>query len=88
MLTSCSCGESGHSSHKPDAEAVKAGEAAAQSMIEISADEEAVTDRLLEIRSEIYDVSKQRGEEAALDFEQAFETYLRDNCDSLANIIL
>lgn len=87
--TGCSCdSETTGPGHKVnDAEATAAGVEAARSVIAVASDENALSDRLLEVRSEIYDLSKSRGDIAADDFEKAFEDYIRQHNDSLARIL-
>ncbi|MCM1520035.1 MAG: hypothetical protein NC098_04550 [Lachnoclostridium sp.] len=87
-IQSCSCSDhAGTKSHKPSPEAIEAGHQAADELLAVVTDENAVTELLLDIRSRIYDISCQYGEEAAGDFEQAFEERIRTGNDSIARIL-
>ncbi len=89
LLCSCKGGaEKAADGHIPDPEATEAGIRAARSVINLRSDESAMNDTLLEIRAEIYSVYCDKGPVAASDFEEAFEKYIRENCDSLARVLL
>lgn len=87
-LQSCTCSDhAGSKPHKPSAEAIEAGRQAADELLAVATDENAVTELLLDIRSRIYDISCQYGEDAAGDFEQAFEEHVKNGNDSIARIL-
>ena len=89
IITSCG-GDGGKDadSHKPDPEVTAAGIRAAQTVINLRGNENVMNDSLLEIRAEIYNIYTDKGPVAARDFEDAFEKYIRENCDSLARVLL
>lgn len=89
IITSCGPNDGKASDgHTPDPEATAAGIRAAQTVINLRGDENVMHDSLLEIRAEIYRIHTDKGPVAASDFEEAFEKYIRENCDSLARVLL
>lgn len=64
-------------------EAYRLGQTQAERIINCT-DEEALQDSLLEIRSRIYHIGINVGEEQAEEFEKGFIDYIRQNNDSLA----
>lgn len=91
LLLSCAALLIGCSSEKKKAvydndEAYRLGQTQAERIINCN-DEEALQDSLLEIRSRIYHIEINVGQEQAREFERGFVDYVRQHGDSLAREI-
>lgn len=84
LLAGCSSGKKKAACNND--EAYRLGQAQAELIIECD-DEEALQDSLLEIRSRIYHIAVNVGEEQAREFERGFVDYVRQHGDSIAQEI-
>ncbi len=84
LLTDCSS-EKKKAPYDSD-EAYRLGQTQAGRIINCT-DEEALQDSLLEIRSRIYHIEVNVGEDQAREFERGFVDYIRQHNDSLAREI-
>ncbi|MDE6327316.1 MAG: hypothetical protein K2L91_02195 [Duncaniella sp.] len=91
LLALTSCGDSTPSrkvsQRVKDHDAYSLGERHAAALIEISSDEAAVQDRLLEIHARATNIGEKIGAQSAADYERGFTRYIQNHSDSLARLL-
>lgn len=75
------------SSRVKDHEAFSLGETHAARLIEISGDESAVQEYLLDIKARSTNIKEKIGAQSAADYERGFKRYIETYSDSLARIL-
>lgn len=91
-ITSCSCSTDGSSTHVSsrvmDKDAYRLGEQHAREAIDLSGNETALQEKLLDIRARITNIRYNLGAQSAADYERGFTRYIKANSDTLTQLLL
>lgn len=93
IMTSCGSDNSSPknsrkvSSRVVDQNAYGLGAEHARQLLENVGSEDRVQDGLLEVRARMSNIESKFGRQSSVDYERGFTDYIKENCDSLAQII-
>lgn len=92
-MTSCGGGDSSTKNSRKvspkvvDQNAYGLGAEHGRLLLENVGSEDRVQDGLLEVRARISNIESKFGRQSSVDYERGFTDYIKENCDSLAQII-